>query len=310
MQDRLSIMSDGLCKYTYYGKRSSQVAMSKKSIDNLSKSIQFKSLSKSSAKRIKEIITNWVIAIKLTQKQQYGKGKRFDNYLIMITLTLPSKQIESDKEIKSKYLNTFLTKLRYHFENFNYLWVSERQDNGNLHFHLICDHYFDKKLIQNLWNQSLANGEYINKFCKKFGHKNPPSTKITAQNKMKDTASYITKYVTKSEKSKPIEGKIWDCSDSLLKIKKISFNWNPLYYELISCDFYKLSMKYLNSDFRELFLFKKNFVNTFLTSELFFELEEQIRSFLSQLFPSLMPINLVKNVEITDLPIRQLQFNF
>jgi len=309
MQDRFSILSSGFCKYTYYGKRTDSVKVSVKSVRNLSKRLVFKSLSKSSAKKVKEIVTNWYIGIKLTQKQQYSSGKHFDNYLVMITLTLPSKQIESDKVVKAKYLNTFLTKLRYYNESFNYLWVSERQKNGNIHFHLIVDKWFKKETIQGLWNDALSNGSYIDTFQKKHGHRKPPSTKITGQQQMKDAAEYITKYVTKSEKSDKIEGKVWDCSDSLINLKKMVFAWNPIYYKLIECDFFKLDMKFLANDFREMFLFKKNFVSTFLTSELFFEIEDIIKQFLSSLFPSLSPPILVKKNTINAPAFSQLQFN-
>ena len=310
MEERLSLLSSGVCKYTYYGKRSSSVQVSKKSIRNLTNTPLFHSLSASSAKKIKSIITNWYIGIKLTQKQQHNVKSNYDNYLVMITLTLPSKQIESDKVIKSKYLNNFLTKLRYYNEHFNYLWVSEKQANGNLHFHLIVDKWFDKKQIQILWNESLSNGEYINNFQHKFGHRNPPSTKITGQSGMKDVANYCTKYVTKSEKSQPIEGKVWDCSDNLLKITNLSFSWKWYYYELLKCDFYKLKMKHIANDFRELFLFTGNFILKFLSSELFFEIEEEIKQKLSDIFPVLKPQNLLKKIEVKEVSCSQLQFAF
>jgi hypothetical protein len=307
MQDRLSLLSSGICKYTYYGKRSEGFKVSVKSVRNLTNTPLLHSLSKSSAKKIKAIITNWYIGIKLTQKQQHTKIKTFDNYLIMITLTLPAKQIESDKIIKSKYLNTFLTKLRYYNADFHYLWVAENQKNGNIHFHLITDKYFKKETIQTLWNDSLANGTYINDFQKKFGHRKPPSTKITGQQGMREPAEYLTKYITKSEKSTPIEGKCWDCSDLLMEISKLIFCWKPYYYDLIECDFYKLEMKYLAREFSELFLFPKKFVNTFINSELFIEIQDEFKYHLSKLFPSLCPPILLKNLQPISLSHTQLQ---
>jgi hypothetical protein len=291
MNDRFSILSSGICKYTYYGKRSDSVKMHKKSIENLSKCLSLKTLSKSSAKKIKQIITNWYIGIKLTHKEQYGSGKHFDKYLIMITLTLPSKQYESDKVIKLKYLNLFLSKLRYHYKNFNYLWVSERQQNGNIHFHLVVDQYMKKEVVQNMWNDTLANGDYINNFQKKHGHRKPPTTKITAQNKMKDCAEYLTKYVTKAEKSEPIEGKLWDCSDLLQKVSRLAFMWKPIYYDLIAVDFARFTMKYFSTDFKELFLIDKGFVSKLFSMDLFFEIESELKQQLSVIFPSLLSKN-------------------
>lgn len=310
MNERFSILSSGICKYTYYGKRSESVKVSQKSISNLSKCLKLKQLSKSSAKRINKIITNWYIGIKLTHKQQFGTGKHFNNYLIMITLTLPSKQVESDKLIKSKYLNLFLSKLRYHYDNFNYLWVSEKQQNGNIHFHLVVDQYMKKEIIQNLWNSSLATGSYIDTFQKKFGHRKPPSTKITAQNKMKDCAEYLTKYVTKATVCKPIEGKVWDCSDILLKISSLMFSWNNLFYDLIAVDFARFDMKYISKEFKELFLINKGFVSKFFTMDLFYEIEDQLNDQLSVVFPSLKlrcaPLLPTGKPEV----FTQLKFNF
>jgi hypothetical protein len=310
MQERFSLLSSGICKYTHFGKKTKSISVSCKSVKNLSKRVSFKSLSPNSAKKVKSIISHWVIGIKLTQKQQYGTGKHFKNYLIMITLTLPCKQIESDKVVKSKYLNLFLQKLRNQIDDFNYLWVAEKQGNGNIHFHLIVDKYFKKEYIQKLWNETLANGEYINKFQHKFGHRMPPSTKITGQHGMKDASEYLTKYVTKSEKSDLIEGKAWDCSDNLLKIKSICFVWKDIYYKLIECDFYKLDMKYISSEFRELFVFKEKFVNSFLQSELFYEIEDFLRESLSVVFNSLRKVNLVKENLVNALFNSQLQFAY
>lgn len=308
MQERLSLLSSGICKYTYFGKRSDSFKVSVKSVRNLTNTPFFHSLSKSSAKKIKSIITNWYIGIKLTQKQQHTKIKAFDNYLIMITLTLPAKQVESDKVIKSKYLNTFLTKLRYYNVDFHYLWVAEKQKNGNIHFHLITDKYFKKETIQALWNDSLSNGTYIDEFQKKFGHRKPPSTKITGQQGMREPAEYLTKYITKAEKSDKIEGKCWDCSDLLIEISKLVFIWKPYYYNLIECDFYKLSMKFLERQYSELFLFPKKFIDTFITSELFFEIQDEFKQHLSALFPSLNPPILVKKLQPISLSPIQLSF--
>lgn len=310
MEDRFSILSSGICKYTYYGKRVDSVQVSKKSIKNLTHLPLFHSLSVSSSKKIKAIISHWYIAIKLTQKKQHNVKSNFDNYLVMITLTLPSKQVDSDKVLKSKILNTFLTKLRYHNQNFNYLWVSERQKNGNIHFHLIVDKWFDKMEVQRLWNDSLANLSYIDSFQKKFGHRNPPSTKITGQQQMKDAAEYLSKYASKGTDNQAVEGKVWDCSDCLLKIVNLSFSWKWYYYNLIDCDFYKLKMKYIANDFREMFLFSKNFVTHFLESEIFKEIESELLLRLSELFEVLRPVDLLKKNNDINMNYTQLQFAF
>ena len=76
---------------------------------------------------------------------QYQKSKVYQNpvqyKLTFITLTLPSKQIHSDNEIKSKCLNQFLIELKKNHSVSRYIWKAEKQENNNIHFHIIADKF-------------------------------------------------------------------------------------------------------------------------------------------------------------------------
>ena len=61
--------------------------------------------------------------------------------LNFLTLTLPAKQIYSDQLVKRYCLNRFLRALKYIKPNINYIWRCEKQENGNIHFHVTLDKY-------------------------------------------------------------------------------------------------------------------------------------------------------------------------
>ena len=75
----------------------------------------------------KEIQGKQIIAKHQNLTTQYQKSKVYQNpvqyKLTFITLTLPSKQIHSDNEIKSKCLNQFLIELKKNYGVSRYIWL-------------------------------------------------------------------------------------------------------------------------------------------------------------------------------------------
>ncbi len=151
-------------------------------------------------------------------------------HLTFITLTLPSTQAHSDKEIKAKCLNTFLNTLRRKHKSELYIWKAEKQENGNIHFHIICDKYIHWTTIRTDWNRIVNKLGYVDRYsekmkkyykngfrlsdnpndkrtqaqqfasytrAKKTGYTNPNSTDIHALYKIKNLAAYISKYMAK-----------------------------------------------------------------------------------------------------------------
>lgn len=129
-----------------------------------------------------------------------------------------------------KCFNYFLTALRKRFNLTNYIWISERQKNGTLHFHMLTNNYMPilsvnrtmaiiidnqvKNLNMEWKNSSLEkyNGVdcdaiYNSKRHRKSGKKVNP-TQIREW-----VSKYVTKYVTKN--NEVFTHLCWHCSHSV-----------------------------------------------------------------------------------------------
>lgn len=149
--------------------------------------------------------------------------------LNMVTLTLCSKQIHSDNEIKSKLLNQFLVEMRSVWKCEHYLWRAEAQGNGNIHFHIITDKFIPWNELRNRWNRIQNKLGYVDKFEAKHRKRTPNSTDIHSIWKVKNLSAYLAKYCTKEDKNRKIEGKQWGLSNSLSKMKGVSTErWSKL----------------------------------------------------------------------------------
>jgi len=138
-----------------------------------------------------------------------------------VTLTLSAAQGEwEDMTIKRKVFDPWIKKAKRWFQLRNYVWRAERQQNQNIHFHLITDTYMDHKLLRDSWNQSQNLLNFIDDFEKKHGHRHPNSTDVHSIQQIKNLAAYICKYMTKDGDDKNlIDGKVWGCSTNLSKYK-------------------------------------------------------------------------------------------
>lgn len=172
-------------------------------------------ISPAGIKKISKIIYLWSEAVKNhNYNESIISGKNYRK-LNMITLTLSDTQIHSDKEIKRALLKPFLRIIRERFGLENYLWKAEKQENGNIHFHIIVDGYFDKVRLREVWNNVQASKGYLDSFHRKYGHYDAPSTRIESLRDIENTTKYIRKYITKDAKYGKIEGAIWKASAKL-----------------------------------------------------------------------------------------------
>lgn len=166
-----------------------------------------------------------------TVTNQYT-GKNFKFKIAFATLTLPSKQIHSDNEIKAKCLNQILIELKKYHHVKNYIWRAEKQRNGNIHFHILVDKFIPHQELRDRWNRIVNKLGYVDTYRNEMQswhrdgfrvrknllrtwplrkqksayergartHWNSPnSTDIHSVHKIRDLKSYITKYVTKNE---------------------------------------------------------------------------------------------------------------
>lgn len=120
--------------------------------------------------------------------------------LNFLTLTLSSKQIHTDNEIKAKLLNQFLTELRTKYNCSNYLWRAESQRNGNIHFHIVTDVFVPWRTLRTDWNRIQEKLGYVTRYFEKTGKNDPNSTDVHSINKIRNLASYLSKYCSKNAK--------------------------------------------------------------------------------------------------------------
>lgn len=162
----------------------------------------------------------------------------------------------TDKDVKSKCLNQFLTELRQTYGVKDYIWKAETQENGNIHFHLTTNVYLPAMEIRDIWNRCLNKLKmvdyYHGKFSKldfkqycnyrkssamgrnlslsqlqtafSFGVKtnwqSPNTTDIHSTKKVKNMAAYLTEYICKNTPdSRLIDGRLWFLSKSLTSYK-------------------------------------------------------------------------------------------
>lgn len=188
-------------------------------------------LSSASKKKIRNIINLWIDSIDVKKKVSRKNRDWKYQQITFITLTLPSPQLESDKENKRNLLNRFLIELQRQSNVCNYLWCAEKQMNGNIHYHILSNSFVAWQIIRRLWNAILDDNQYIENYRQnqKHFHKNgfqlrenllknwnadaqynaylygvqtnwsdPNSTDIHKLEKVNNIASYVTKYMTKS----------------------------------------------------------------------------------------------------------------
>lgn len=180
------------------------------------------------------------------KKKVYEKltGKYVVFKTCFLTLTLPSKQIHSDKEIINTCLNSFLIELKKYHNLKNYIWRAELQKNGNIHFHIVTNVFIPWWEARNRWNRIVNKLGYVDRFQQKNGNKTPNSTDIHSTRKVKNLKSYLIKYMAKDENNYPgrneneenirtQEGRIWACDQQLGKAKGLNLIVdNEIYEEL------------------------------------------------------------------------------
>lgn len=208
---------------------------------------QYNELSQHSVKRLRMSINFMIYVSKekqitgleiLSKNQDFTtEYEKLDKYnipvtykLAMITLTLPAMQIHSDEIIKSQCLNQFLIEMKKQHGLKDYIWKAEKQENNNIHFHILVNQYIHWQKIRDTWNRITEKLDYVKKYQsnqKEFfkngfqlsknpldkrsmaaqkkayetGIKenwiNPNSTDIHSLYKVYNAGAYLTKYLAK-----------------------------------------------------------------------------------------------------------------
>lgn len=176
-------------------------------------------MSSKTRSKVTDMLNVWFSAVKLGNDRYSNNPKKYKPYLTFATLTLSSKQIHSDQEIKRKLLNSFIIHAQRNYNIRYYFWRAEAQANGNIHFHVIFDAYIKNQTLQKDWNKIQDTLGYMQRFKEKFPSVHPPSTHIVRVKDERGASCYITKYIGKKEDRRKIEGRIWGCSDELRQFK-------------------------------------------------------------------------------------------
>ncbi len=190
-------------------------------------------------KRMRNAIDNFALIFKgATQEDRnllyFKAGDKWHiRKPVCLTLTMPVQTI-TDKEVKRDLLIPMIQDLVRTYHVINYVWKSEAQERGVVHFHLIIDAYVDHWKIRNLWFKKLkahgCNGKYDTAYkLSKLVH-------LSAVDSLDDLADKLGKYFEGSEEEngdlrhkhklgatvRKVEGRGWGCADNL-KYKQLTF---------------------------------------------------------------------------------------
>jgi hypothetical protein len=189
---------------------------------NLSRGDKNGYLSAKAKTKVRGILKNWVQSVVEFKRLKNRQWLPKNPYFTFVTLTLSAEQQHTDLEIRRKLVFPFIQKLQRENDIWQYFFVCEKQENGNLHIHLIIDSYIPWEEVQEKWNNTQDLHGYIDAFEKINGHRHPNSTDIHKLQHVRNVEAYLVKYCTKDKKSIPIKGRLWGCSDGLRKIKPYS----------------------------------------------------------------------------------------
>lgn len=115
-------------------------------------------------KRISTAI-GWLCLLSRSQTfNTYKTGRLVRFRLAFVTLTLPSEQLHSDKELKQQLLNQFFIEAYTKWKVELYIWRAELQKCGHLHFHVIVNKFIPYQELRNVWNRLLAKLGYVDQY--------------------------------------------------------------------------------------------------------------------------------------------------
>lgn len=217
--------------------------------------------------KVKKYATNWVTALNAQAGNPFAPLEAQAARLRFVTLTLPASQQHSDNELKRVFSTWFLGLLKRRHGVENYIWRAETQKRGGLHFHVLVDKPIPHKELRQIWNDCLLPLGYIRRYRQnqEAWHKNgfkvrpelfgswdraaqfkayqqgvksnwssPNTTDIHALQNVKNVVAYVVKYVSKNNPSRPVEGRLWGCSDGLRELERFTVESDPDLMQLLA----------------------------------------------------------------------------
>lgn len=103
----------------------------------------------------------------------------------------------------------------------NFVWVSEAQERGNIHFHLVTStEFISVNFVQNYWNELVGQDS-----------KNSVDVEFIKENSIRNISGYFAKYMSKSH-DKNFQGK--GLKDRVIYCKSFGYSRNfPIFEKLI-----------------------------------------------------------------------------
>lgn len=181
-------------------------------------------ISRDVQKKIVQTIQNWDDTVCEINARFRRERKSTQYQIVMLTLTLSKQQHHDDKYIKRWMLVPFIAKLLRENNEVNYLWKAEPQQNGNIHFHILLDRYFDKDWVRFEWNKTQQKHGYHPDFSMCENEFGMPSTRIESLRSKDNATAYAAKYISKQDGERGIEGRLWGCSDRLRELKPVEYS--------------------------------------------------------------------------------------
>jgi hypothetical protein len=140
----------------------------------------------------------------------------------LVTLSFISK-VEDKPAVA--VLNKFLTALRSE-KKFDYIWVAERQKNGNIHFHVLMNRRINVTRGNPLWvlqqynagivHEKYSHEEILDRFKKGTIGEILNPFDIRSVNSIDGLSLYLTKYLCKS--SDEFHCRVWHCSRGVSRL--------------------------------------------------------------------------------------------
>lgn len=213
----LAISSTSITRYYEHSEKRKKTLKSLKSQENLTRGVFKGSISFATRKILRKRLSEYYDSM-YAVGQYYRKKKEIVHPIV--TLTLPSRQKHGDNELKAQCLAKIIDLMKSKYDIRFYYWIAEKQQNDNIHFHMLTDRFIEHEWLRKAWNQRLEGLGYIDEFERKFGHRNPNSTDIHAIKNLARSSDYVTKYTSKADQQGGIEGRLHGGSDLLRKIDR------------------------------------------------------------------------------------------
>lgn len=178
------------------------------------------------AKKTKPAQPKKIRYYKIDKKQVCHRIKNYINQmpgekmLYFWTVTFPEK---TSDEVAFKCFNKWLTRLRHESRLRSYLWITERQQNGTIHFHIVINQRMCVKKANKFMRASIMHSinageiDYSRIDAMRYNgvdiakdRKTRRVTNFAKQSKSRSLERYLTKYITKNNAE--FTKLAWHCS--------------------------------------------------------------------------------------------------